>query len=377
MNFKESIENQNDGIFALAKHVIATAGKESNVVFSPASINVVLSFIAANSSDTIKDQILDLLDASSTDELNAVASHILSVILVDGSEKGGPVISAANGIWLDKSLSVEPSFKELLKNSYKAAFNSVDFRTKASQVSEEVNVWVEKQTNGLITKILSPNYVPALTDVIFANALYFNGRWQDKFDASLTKEDYFHRLDGSMVRVSFMTNEEDLWMWRIYVFDGFKQLKLHYQSGTDRDDHRYFSMEIYLPDEKDGLDAMLESLDSDPGILSGDTSGDWSSIGKLKVPKFSFSTDFEVTEALKGLGLELTAQKIFHKSRVEVDEEGTTAVAATVVGGIGGCGPAKSKHDFVADHPFLFLVKENMSGLVLFLGQVLDPSITN
>ncbi|CAL9234245.1 unnamed protein product [Arabidopsis halleri] len=350
MNFKESIENQNDGIFALAKHVIATAGKNSNVVFSPASINVVLSFIAANSLDTIKDQILDLLDASSTDELNAVASQILSVILVDGSEKGGPVISAANGIWLDKSLSVEPSFKELLKNSYRAAFNSVDFRTKASQVSEEVNSWVEKQTNGLITKILSPTHVPSLTDVIFANALYFNGRWQDKFDASLTKEDYFHRLDGSM---------------------------LHYQLGTDRDDHRYFSMEIYLPDGKDGLAAMLESLDSDPGILSGNTSGEWSSIGKLKVPKFSFSTDFEVTEALKGLGLELTAQKIFHKSRVEVDEEGTTAVAATVVGGVGGCGPAKSKHDFVADHPFLFLVKENMSGLVLFLGQVLDPSITN
>lgn len=130
MNYKESIENQNDGIFALAKHVIATAGKNSNVVFSPASINVVLSFIAANSSDTIKDQILDLLDASSTDELNAVASQILSVILVDGSEKGGPVISAANGIWLDKSLSVEPSFMELLKNSYRATFNSVDFRTK-------------------------------------------------------------------------------------------------------------------------------------------------------------------------------------------------------------------------------------------------------
>ncbi|XP_020884644.1 serpin-ZX [Arabidopsis lyrata subsp. lyrata] len=376
-NFKESIENQNDGVFALAKHVIATAGEDSNVVFSPASINVSLSFIAANSFDTIKDQILDLLHASSTDELNGVASQILSVILVDGSEKGGLVISAANGVWLEKSLSVEPSFKELLKNFYSVAFNSVDFRTKASQVSEEVNSCVEKQTNGLITKILSPTHVPSLTDVIFANALYFNGRWQDKFDASLTKEDYFHRHDGSMVRVSFMTNEEDLWMWRIYVFDGFKHLKLHYQSGTDRDDHRYFSMEIYLPDEKDGLAAMLESLDSDPGILSGDTSGDWSSIGKLKVPKFSFSTDFEVTEALKGLGLELTAHKVFHKSRVEVDEEGTTAVEATVVGGVGGCGPAKSKHDFVADHPFLFLVKENMSGLVVFLGQVLDPSITN
>ncbi|EFH57046.1 hypothetical protein ARALYDRAFT_901390 [Arabidopsis lyrata subsp. lyrata] len=81
MNFKESIENQNDGVFALAKHVIATAGKDSNVVFSPASINVSLSFIAANSFDTIKDQILDFLHASSTDELNGVASQILSVIL--------------------------------------------------------------------------------------------------------------------------------------------------------------------------------------------------------------------------------------------------------------------------------------------------------
>lgn len=241
-------------------------------------------------------------------------------------------------------------------------------------MTEEVNSWVEKHTEGLITEILSPNYVPALTDVIFANALYFNGRWHEKFEASLTKEDDFHLLDGTIVRVPFMTNEEDLFLRKIYVFDGFKLLKLPYSQG--RDYSRAFSMEIYLPDEKDGLSAMLESFDANPELWNGDMSGERTDIDKLKVPKFSFSFDFEASEALKRLGLDLGMMKIFHKCRVEVDEEGTKAVATTVVVGIGGCGPASRTGDFVADHPFLFIVKENKSGLVLFLGQVLDPSIT-
>ncbi|CAA7019638.1 unnamed protein product [Microthlaspi erraticum] len=374
MNLLESIEDQNEDVFALAKHVIATTGKNTNVVFSPASINIALSFIAASSSDAIREQIVSLLDASSSDELNAVASHVLSTILADNSANGSPLISAANGVWADKYLPLNPSFMELLTTSYNAVFNPVDFRTKASEVTKEVNSWIEKQTKGLITEILPPTYVPALTDVIFANALYFNGRWDDKFEASLTKEDDFHLLDGTIVRVPFMTNEEDLFLRKIYVCDGFKVLKLPYSQGSEYS--RAFSMEIYLPDEKDGLSAMLESFDSDPELWNGNMSREWADICKLKVPKFQFSFEFEASEALKGLGLDLSMMKIFHKCRVEVDEEGTKAVAATVVPGCGGCGPAPRTDDFVADHPFLFVVKEKKSGLVLFLGQVLDPSIT-
>ncbi|EOA29382.1 hypothetical protein CARUB_v10025669mg [Capsella rubella] len=376
MGLQKSVGRQNDIVLRLAQHVIATtAAKTSNLVFSPALINVILSFIAARSPGATADKILSLLQASSTDKLNAVSSEIVTAVLADSTATGGPMILAANGVWIDKTLSVEPSFKDLLENSYKAAFNRVDFRTKADEVTEEVNSWVEDQTNGLITNLLAPNSASPLTDVIFANALFFNGRWDKKFDPSLTKDSDFHLLDGTKVRVPFMTR--DTFGFHLDVYEGFKVLNLPYREGSDEEDCRYFLMQIYLPDEKDGLPAMLERLASTPGFLNDKETipNHWADIKELKIPRFKFDSDFEASEALKALGLEVPLSKIIHKSYIEVDEVGSKAAAAAAVIGIGCCGPAPEKYDFVADHPFLFLVKEYRSGLVLFLGQVTDPSL--
>uniref|UniRef100_A0A1J3H8L8 Serpin-ZX n=1 Tax=Noccaea caerulescens TaxID=107243 RepID=A0A1J3H8L8_NOCCA len=376
MDLRESIRDQNEIVLRLAKHVVATtAGKTSNLVFSPALINVILSFLAARSPGADRDQILSLLQASSSDELNAVSSKIVTTILADSTPSGGPTISAANGFWIDKSLPVEPSFKDLLETSYKAAFNQVDFRTKADEVTEEVNSWVEKQTNGLITDLLPPRSVTPLTDLIFANALFFNGRWDKEFDPSLTEESDFYRLDGTKVRVPFMVAD---FRRHLYAYESFKVLSLPYREGRDwEEDGRCFEMQFYLPDEKDGLPAMLETLASTPGILNGqeDIPSHWADIKELKIPRFKFGFDFEASKALKGLGLDLPLETIIHKSCIEVDEVGSKAAAAAAVIGIGACGPAEKKYDFVADHPFLFLVKEWRSNLVLFLGQVIDPSM--
>ncbi|CAH8374245.1 unnamed protein product [Eruca vesicaria subsp. sativa] len=371
MDLQKSVRKQNGIIWKLSNHVInTTAGKTSNLVFSPALINVILSFIAAyKSPGTTEEQILSLLKSSSTDELNAVSSHIVTTVLADSAATGGPMISTANGFWMDKTLCVKQSLKDLLETSYKAAFNQVDFRTKADEVSEEVNAWVEKQTNGLITDLLPPKSVTSLTDYIFANALFFYGRWDNEFDPSLTKDSDFHLLDGTKLRVPFMSG--DFFTYHLDVYPGFKVLNLPYRQGSDwEEDGRSFSMQIYLPDEKDGLQAMLETLASTPDIPSH-----WADIGELKIPRFKFGFHFEATETLKSLGLSLPLERIFHKSCIEVDEVGTKAEAAAAVVCEGCCVPAEKKYDFVADHPFLFLVKERGSGVVLFLGQVLDPSM--
>ncbi|XP_019099753.1 PREDICTED: serpin-ZX-like [Camelina sativa] len=389
MDLEESVGNQNDIALRLTQHVIATtAGKTSNLVFSPALINVILSFIAARSPGATADQIVSLLRASSTDELNAVSSGIVTTVLADSTAIGGPTILAANGFWIEKSLFVKPSFKDLLLNSYKAAFNEVDFLTKvlslfdpdkpnslADEVTKEVNSWVEEQTNGLITNLLPPNSASDQTDHIFANALFFNGKWFKPFDPSLTKDSDFNLLDGTKVRVPFMTCNS--FGFHLDVFEGFKVLDLGYR-GPRLVDCRIFSMQIYLPDEKDGFHAMLERLASTRGffkdnkVLTSHRAG----IKELKIPRFKFAFDFEASEALKAFGLEVPSSKIFHKSCIEVDEVGSKAAAAAALRGAGGCGfRVLKKYDFVADHPFLFLIKEHRSGLVLFLGQVMDPSM--
>ncbi|CAH8300076.1 unnamed protein product [Eruca vesicaria subsp. sativa] len=105
-----------------------------------------------------------------------------------------------------------------------------------------------------------------------------------------------------------------------------------------------------------------------------DIRGVYVDVGQVKIPRFEFGCDFDVSEALKGLGLETPLEKIAHKACIEVNEVGTKAEAATVLG-FCDCLVTPKKYDFVADHPFLFLVKEHRSRLVLFLGQLLDPSM--
>ncbi|KAG2326688.1 hypothetical protein Bca52824_009416 [Brassica carinata] len=316
MDLRESLEKQNEIVLSLFKHVIATttttAGKSSNLLFSPALLNVILSFIAAKSPGDIEKKILSLLQASSTDELNTVSSKIVTTVLADNTSSGGPTIAAANGVWAEKSEPVETSLKDIIENSYKATFNLVDFRNK--------------------------------------NSIHL-----------LQKTD-FHRLDGTTVRVPFMSGYS--MRYSLVAYQGFKS---------------FFSMQIYLPDEKDGLPSMLERLASCRGFLSGqgDIPGHSVSLGELRIPRFKFEFGFRASDALEGLGLDLPFGTIIHKSCIEVDEVGSKAAAAAamMMCGAGRCMPPKEKYDFVADHPFLFLVEEHISGLVLFLGQVTDPSM--
>lgn len=129
MELGKSMEKHNDVVVKLANHVITTVAKDSNLVFSPMSINVLLSLIAAGSNSVSKEQILSFLMSPSTDHLNALLPKTVSVVLADGSERSDLCLSAANGVWINKSFSLKPSFKELLENSYKATCSQVDFAT--------------------------------------------------------------------------------------------------------------------------------------------------------------------------------------------------------------------------------------------------------
>ncbi|CAE5959579.1 unnamed protein product [Arabidopsis arenosa] len=389
MDVRESISMQNQVSMNLAKHVITTVSKNSNVVFSPASINVILSIIAAGSTGATKDQILSFLKFSSTDQLNSFSSDIVSAVLADGSANGGPKLSVANGVWIDKSLSFNLSFKKLLEDSYKAASNQADFQSKAVEVTAEVNSWAEKETNGLITEVLPEGAADSMTKLIFANALYFKGTWNEKFDESLTKEGDFHLLDGNKVTAPFMTSKKKQY---VSAYDGFKVLGLPYLQGQDK---RQFSMYFYLPDANNGLSDLLDKIVSTPGFLDSHIPRRQVKVGEFKIPKFKFSFGFDASNVLKGLGLtspfsgedgltemvespemgkNLCVSNIFHKACIEVNEEGTEAAAASAgVIKLRGLVMEEDEIDFVADHPFLLVITENITGVVLFIGQVVDP----
>ncbi|KAL7117124.1 hypothetical protein ACP275_03G051900 [Erythranthe tilingii] len=387
MDLRESILNQTDVSFSLASHVISAHAKDANLIFSPLSIHVVLGLIAAGSGGPTRDQMLGFLKSKSTDELNSLSSQLVTLVFADGSHLGGPRLSLANGVWVDQSLSLKPDFKEIVANSYKAASNHVDFQTKAVEVTKEVNTWAEGQTNGLIKEVLPSDSVDASTRLVFANAVYFKGAWDEKFDSSLTKDQDFFLQNGTTIQAPFMTSNKKQYL---RAFDGFKVLGLPYKQGEDK---RKFTMYFFLPDAKDGLPALLEKVNSKSGFVESHIPHQKVKIGEFLIPKFKIGFGFEASEVLKGLGLvlpfsegglsemvdssvegkNLYVSSIFHKAFVEVNEEGTEAAAASAgVIRLKGL-MMEEKLDFVADHPFLFVVREDLTGVVLFIGQLHNP----
>ncbi|CAA7057813.1 unnamed protein product [Microthlaspi erraticum] len=350
---QKAMKKQNAAALDLTRKVIITEARHSNFVFSPTSISAALTMMAAG-------------NGSGSDKLNAVYSEIATVVFADGSASGSPKISMVNGVWVEQSLPVDQSLKDQFENVFKATFTQVDFISKAEEVRIEVNKWASEHTNGLIKDILPPGSVDSQTQQVYGNALYFKGAWKDQFEKSLTKVKKFHLLNGKQVRAPFMDRSYE----RQYItaYKGFKVLGLPYRQGRDGGTDRKFSMYFYLPDKKDGLDNLLEEMTSTPGFLDSHIPKKKVFVGDFRIPKFKFSFGFETSRAFEGQDKVL----MYHKACVEIDEQGTEAAAATCLS-IGG---VPKMINFVADHPFLFLIREDITGTVLFAGQIYDPSIT-
>jgi serpin B len=150
-----------------------------------------------------------------------------------------------------------------------------------------------------IKTILPLGSVDNSTFLIFANALYFKGAWAEKFDTQETKEYDFHLLNGSSVKVPFITSMNDQF---IGVFDGFKVLSLPYEQGKDK---RRFSMYFFLPDTKDGLSSLIEKVTSKSEFLEKTLPNKKVEVNDFRIPRFNISFELEISNMLKELGVDL------------------------------------------------------------------------
>ncbi|KAG6390594.1 hypothetical protein SASPL_148332 [Salvia splendens] len=192
-------------------------------------------------------------------------------------------------------------------------------------------------------------------------------------------------LNGTSVRTPFMTSRQ---MQFVRSFDGFQVLKLSYQQGSDT---RRFSMYIYLPDAQDGLPSLTERICSGLGFIDSHLPSNAVTLDEFRIPRFKIGFKFEASSVMEKLGVvdvfkrgglsemvvengeALGVNRILHKAFVEVNEEGTEAAAVTVGKALKCARQQKPKLMFV-DHPFLFTIREDTSGLLLFVGQMLDLS---
>jgi serpin B len=365
----------------LYKKVATSSG---NLALSPASVSFALTMTAYGARGETQKQMLHVLALGEGSRTVLDDSGKLARTLQAPNQ---PVtLRIANRLFGEKTMSFEHEFSQALEQSYDAPLVPEDFKHAAEASRSDINAWVEKHTQNRIQNLIPGGGLDEQTRLVLVNAIYFLGDWLSPFEKSSTYPSDFSLSPAKKKQVPTM---HQVGAFALAKLDGVSVLKMPYQGEE-------LSMLFVLPDQLDGLAALEKSLDRTK-------LEHW--VGAMKVQRVSVSLPrFEINPseplalkgALRGLGIELafdrdkadftgiakppdpreklSIDQVFHKAFVKVDEKGTEAAAATAVVMKGAGAAPEHPAEFTADHPFLFLLRHEKSGLVLFMGRLADPA---
>ncbi|XP_029446366.1 serpin B10-like [Rhinatrema bivittatum] len=294
-------------------------------------------------------------------------------------------LKTANNLYGDKSYEISKEYLNLIETYYNAKPQAVNFATAAETARKEINSWVEKQTASKINNLLPEGSVNSLTAMVLVNAIYFHGNWANTFKKSNTKEKRFRLSKTTSKPVQMMFKKDKC---NIYHDDSLDALilLLPYVSND-------LSMLILLPDDITDNSTGLEKLEREltpeklmeytrPGVMENISV-------EVFLPKTKLEQKYDFRETLSVMGMsdvfsqgkadlsgmskrnDLFLSQVYHKTHVEINEEGTEAAAAT-----GAVVNARSRETcvrFEADHPFLFFIRYNKTNTILFCGRVCSP----
>ena len=364
--------------------------KEGNLFFSPYSISTALALAYCGARGQTESQMAAVLHLPTSPGETAVLKETLAQTrfhsafgeiikdLNSRGEKGGYQLSVANALWGQKGYGFLEEYLELIETNYGGKLNEVDFVRSAETARKTINRWVEQKTNNKIKNLIPKGVLDSMTRLVLTNAIYFKGNWARQFIKDKTKDAPFTLADGEKVDAAMMNQTAE---FNYLETGGFQGLELPY---VDDD----LSMIIMLPKEIDGLDEFEKTLTVEN--LSKWLRKLYKREVVVSVPKFKMTSQFGLASVLKSMGMtdafssnanfsgingkrDLFISAVIHKAYVDVNEEGTEAAAATAVTiKLTSIGPARIPI-FRADHPFLFLIRDNHSGSILFIGRVMNP----
>jgi serine protease inhibitor len=351
------------------------AGTEGNLFFSPYSILTALAMTYAGARANTEAQMARTLHFSPDPERLHPTFAALEAQLDAAQESGAVRLSVANALWPQAGYDLLPDYLALTKAYYGAAIFPVDYRqTEAAR--KRINAWVEQETENKIVDLIGPGILNALTRLVLVNAIYFKGNWASQFDEALTEEAPFWVTPGNGVPVPLMTRKATFGYTET---ESLQILELPYVGKS-------LSMIVLLPRQVDGLSELERALTWEN--LATWTSRLWQREVQVFLPRFRLTCDFELSEALKALGmidafgeadfsgmdgsLELYIRAVIHQAFVDVNEEGTEAAAATAVVMV-TMSLQPSPPVFRANHPFLFFIRENRTSSILFFGRMVHP----
>jgi serpin B len=370
---------------AFAGELYAEVAKtDGNLFLSPHSISTALAMTYAGARGATSTEMAGTLHYTLLAERLHPAFNQLDLEVesrasesTSGSDGKSFQLSIANALFGRSGLGFEAEFLDTLAVNYGAGMSLVDFGDEPA-ARAAINDWVSEKTKDKIPQLIDKDVLSEDTALVLVNAIYFLSDWQSPFEKQATSQSDFTKLDGSTTTVDMMHQVEN---FSYIKGDGYAALTLPYVGDA-------VAMTVVLPDAEQfaTVEANLDG-ESFASLLSEMVPTEVS----VALPKWTFESSFELSDALKSLGMpsafgpdvadfsgmttetHLFIDAVIHKAFVAVDEEGTEAAAATAVEMSDESAPLEPEITFQADRPFLFFIHDVPSSALLFMGRLVEP----
>jgi serpin B len=351
---------------------------ETNVILSPFNIAAALSMALAGARGQTAEEIQSVLHLHYSSTYDAALGTLLADLTKAGNT-GGNELLTANGLWVQKGFAIQPAFQSTLANNYQAPLTPVDFIANSEAARHQINDWTEEHTKEKIKNLFPVGSLDAQTRLVLTSAIYFYGKWQDPFIISRTQPAPFTLTTGATTQASFMNQTSHFG----YTETRFTQILEMRYAGTG------FAFDVILPRTLRGLPGLENSLTLE--TLTGCLGNLTTHNVQVSLPKFRAESEFSLRKALSTMGMPtaftdkadfsgidpkrgVALSEAVHKAYVDVSEQGTEAAAATGI----TMRPAAIRMPeqavvFRADHPFIFLIRDTRTGVVLFIGRLMNP----
>lgn len=347
----------------LANLATKEATKNSNIIVSPISMQYLLSMMANTASDEARAEVFTTLELNG---YTMAETNEYSKLLLDRLQQDNQYVKASlcNSAWIAEGTSLTSEAENSIKNSYNADIVYHDFTNKANEATSLIGQWASEKTDGMVTQV--PCSPTKDTKIILANATFFNGKWSNPFNARHTYQHMFYNEDGSQSQVSMMSQNMTT---LVYADENTSIAELTYGRG-------YYSMMIVMP--KDIKQQISDKIDW------------WQLHNKLTkakldivLPRFKIRNDWNdlisvsremginkmFNEILPGMvsGSDIMFIALGQSTMIEVEENGTKAASTSI-----GSGDTVTLDPTILcfDHPFIFAIRENTTGTILFIGKV-------
>jgi len=368
--------DEKDFVFAFYSE-IAKDSPESNLFFSPFGISTAFSMAYEGAAGNTASEMQQVFGFISDDQKRREA--ISDTLAKLDSKNDMYKLQIANALWVKDGYQIKQDYLDTATTYYDSTVDNVDFVTNDGV--NKINRWTSEKTQGKIKDVLAPDSTDELTRMVITNAIYFKGKWGNQFNPGNTSDKLFWLDKDKSVTVPMMKSPAD--MFDYYETKDLQAIKMYYVGGD-------ISMIVLLPKDKNGLGSLEDSLN----MQKLDFIRDMMTREPLTIqmPKFEFETEYKLVDSLENLGIHdafdknnadfqgMTDEQVYldqaiHKAFVNVNEEGTEAAAITALVVRAQSGPPEPRHEFVADHPFVFIIQENNTGEILFIGRLANPLV--